>query len=100
MIIQKLLLLESEAQDAMRSIEKEQVLLAKQAKEDLILRIGELEREKDIAIKRLEQNTEEETTRVIAKIQAEYEQKRSELITAFAANHHTWRDKVTQNVLY
>jgi len=100
MIIQKLLLLESEAQEAMRALEKEHALLAKKAEEDLSRRIAELEWEKDAAIKQLAQTSQHKTAEIIAKIQAEYKQKGSELINAFAANRSTWRDKVVQDVLY
>ncbi|MCL2285013.1 MAG: hypothetical protein FWC32_01455 [Firmicutes bacterium] len=100
MIIQKLLLLESEAQEAMRALEKEQALSAKKAEEDLSRRIAELEWEKDATIQKLEQSTEDETAEIIAIIEAEYKQKGSELITAFAANRDTWKGKIVQDVLY
>jgi len=100
MIIQKLLLLESEAQEAMRTLEKEQVLLAKKAEEDLAHRITKLESEQNAAIKLLEQNTEAETMTAIAKIKMDYKQKESNLIRAFAANRNTWEDEIVQEILH
>jgi len=100
MIIQKLLLLESEAKQAMQALEKEQALLAKKAEEDLSQRIAELECEKDAAIQKLTLRTEMETAEIISRIQAEYKQKGSKLIQAFAANRNTWQDKITHDVLH
>jgi len=100
MIIQKLLLLESEAKQAMQTLEKEQALLAKKAEEDLSQRIAALECEKDAAIQRLTLRSEKETAEVIARIQAEYKQKGSELIQAFAANRSTWKNKIVHDVLH
>jgi len=100
MIIQKLLLLESEAKQAMQTLEKEQALLAKKAEEDLSQRITELECEKDAAIQKLTLHSEKETAEIISRIQAEYKQKGSELIQAFAANRSAWKSKIVHDVLY
>ena len=100
MIIQKLLLLESEAQEAMRTLEKEQVLLAKKAEEDLAHRIAKIESEQNAAIKILEQRSQDETMAAITKIKADYKQKESDLIAAFAANRNTWKEKIVQEILY
>ena len=99
MTIQKLLLLESEAKAAMQALEKEQAQLAKKAEEDLQLHMAALESEKNEAIQRLATQTEKDAGTIIAKIQADYKRKGSELIHAFAINHNTWRDKITRDVL-
>jgi len=99
MIIQKLLLLESEAQEAMKTLEKEQAYIAKKSEEELSQRIKELEWEKDATIQKLNQTTEAETAETITKIQAQYKQKESRIIAAFAANRITWRDEIVNDVL-
>jgi len=100
MIIHKLLLLESEAQEAMKTLEKEQVYLAKKSEKELSQRIQQLEWEKEATIQKLSQNADKETAEVITKIQAEYKQKESRLIAIFAANRITWRSDIVNDILY
>ena len=100
MIIQKLLLIESEAQEAMRMLEKEKADMAKKAEEELTRRVLELEDAKNAKLCELRQNTEKKTSAAITKIEAEYEQKRSDLVKIFADNRRTWVDKIFYDVLY
>jgi len=100
MIIHKLLLLETEANEAMRNIEKEQAYMAKKADADLQARLSLLEQEKDAKIHGFSQALERETAESIAKIQAEYELKESTLISAFASNRNRWKDEIVDRVLF
>jgi len=99
MIIQKLLLIESEAQDAMRIIEEEQAHLAKNVERELAHRIAELEKASGMTTNKFIQTTEEKTTAAIDKIKIEYRQKRSALAKSFAKNYHGWVDKVYTDIL-
>jgi len=100
MIIHKLLLLESEAQEAMRTLEKEQAIMTRKAEEEISHHLAELENEKQVAFQNLAQDIQDETQAIIAKIQAEYEQKRGELVSAFTASRSAWTEKVVQDVLH
>jgi len=100
MIIQKLLLIESEAQEAMRMLEKEKIDMAKKAEAELTRRVLELENVKNAKLYELRQATEEKTLATITKIEAEYEHKRSELVKTFADNRKTWGDNIFHDVLH
>jgi len=100
MIIQKLLFIESEAQEAMRILEKEQTNLSAIAEAELTSRVQELEDAKNSSIKEMYEAVEEKTLATIAKNKAEYEQKGSELQKVFAANKNNWGDKIFHDVLY
>lgn len=100
MIIQKLLQIESEAQDAMRMMEKEQADLAKKAETELAQRVLELENAKNANLEKLRHSTQEKTLAAIAKIEAEYKQKGSDLVKIFAENRTIWVDKIFNDVLY
>jgi len=100
MIIQKLLSLESEAQEAMRTLEKEQAHLARQTDNQLAQRIAEIEGEKDTVISSMAQEVLQETQNAIAQIQAKYKQQGSELTDAFTANQSIWAEKVATHVLF
>jgi len=100
MIIQKLLLIESEAQEAMRMLEKEKADMAKKAEDELTRRVLELEDAKNAKLCELRQTMEEKNLAAITKIEAEYEQKRSDLVKIFADNRKTWVDKIFYDVLH
>jgi len=100
MIIQKLLLLESEAQNAIRMLEKEQTLLSTKAEADLLQQMAAIEEEQDNILQKCTQDTAHHTATAIAKIQADYEQKGRELILAFTANHHMWKEKILHEVIH
>ena len=100
MIIQKLLLLECEAKEAMQALEKEQALLTKKAEADLSLRMTMLKSEKERAAERLTQQAEKNASETIAKIQAEYKQKESELTQAFATSGNAWKKQIAHQVLH
>jgi len=100
MIIQKLLLLETEAKEAMRNLEKEQAYMAKKADEELTRRLHVIQLERDAEITRLEQVAEQEVANGMTKIQAEYQIKENTLVTAFANNRNTWKDEIVNTVLY
>ena len=99
MTIHKLLLLETEANNAMRNIEKEQAYVAKKADEELQVRLSYVEQEKDEKIFNFSQALERETAESIAKIQAEYDLKESTLLSAFAHNRNRWNDNIVEKVL-
>lgn len=100
MIIHKILSLESEAQEAMRTLEKELSHIAQGTAADMAQNMADMESEKDAAMAQLSEDTHRETQATITKIQAEYEDKRSELIAHFAANHPTWVEKISTDILY
>jgi len=100
MIIQKLLSLESEAQEAMRTLEKEKAILAQQTDNVLAQQIAEIEDKKDAAINRMAQTISQETQNTIAQIQAKYKQKGSELSNAFTANQSIWAEKISTHILF
>ena len=100
MIIHKLLLLESEAQQAMRAIEKEQQHLFEQSKAHIATQTDALEGEKNLALNRLHQTIHTETTTAIKKIQANFGQKEDELKTAFAKHSTSWKQQVMDHMLF
>ena len=99
MTIQKLLFLESEAQLAMRAIEKEHVTLAQKAENELQSKLAELDYRHRLALDELTQNAETHAAFVIAKIQAEFAKKGSDVLSAFAKNRSLWCDTIVRDVL-
>jgi len=100
MTIQKLLLLESEAQEAMRTLEKDQATASKKAEDNLATKITRLEEENAAAIRELFHKTEAQTAIEIERIKADYRQRGSELQKAFAANRTIWVEKIINEVLF
>jgi len=100
MTIQKLLLLESEAQEAMRTLEKDQAAASKKAEDDLATKITRLEEENATAIRELIRKSEAQTTIETERIKADYRQRGSELQTAFATNRTLWVEKIIKDVLF
>lgn len=99
MTIHKLLVLESEAKEAMQALEKEQAFLAKKAQEDLMQRMIAFEKAKRHANKKAAKETEANAAEAITKTQAEYKQKRSEKVHTFTAKGNIWKDQVFHHVI-
>jgi len=98
MIIQKLLALESEAQEAMNAIAKEKTRLAQKAEEDLSQRIAEIEQNADVTIEQL--LAEADASERIEEIKTDYKGKEKVLEESFSANNRKWRERILYNVLY
>ena len=97
-ITEQLLAIESEAQEAMNTIAKENSYLITKAKEDLSQRIARLETEGAEKIRRLVLETEKHTAARIARVQEEYRNKAD----AFEAEYRSGRlrGKIFHDVLY
>ena len=81
-------------------LEKEQAELTKSAEVELTKRVLELNDSKNMALKKLRLATEEKTLATIAKIDAEYKQKGSDLVKTFAKNRTIWGDTIFHDVLH
>lgn len=100
MIIQKLLLLETEAKEAMRTIEREQVSFFKKSTADLHSTTQSLEADREATLASIAAAIEVQTSATIEKIQAEYYKKEGELTQNFANHHSIWQEDILHRVLF
>ncbi|MCL1845305.1 MAG: hypothetical protein FWF77_05325 [Defluviitaleaceae bacterium] len=99
-MLEQLLAIESDAQEAMNDIEKETAVLAQSAREGLARRIAEIEREGTEAIHRLAVEAELDTATQIARAQEEWREKNENLEKFFVENREKMRGKIFHDVLY
>ena len=100
MDIQKLLSIESEAQEAMNDMAKEELRIREKAKLDLQRRLAEIEAAGQRAIEKLRQDSEADCATKVAEIQAECQRKIQELQANFSEKRTEWRGKIFHDVLY
>ena len=100
MIIQKLLLIESDARNAMQILEKEQAEISAKTEAEVAQRVAEMENAKNLALQEHIEATNDKTLSAIAKLTAEYKQKGSELIKIYTANRSLWEEKIFNDVLH
>ena len=99
-IIEQLLAIESEAQEAMKDIEKENLRLNETMQENLSKRISAIENEGAEKIKRLVSEAENHTAERIAQIQEEYLIKAEGFENEFRIKEKAQRAKIFHDVLY
>ncbi|MCL1877684.1 MAG: hypothetical protein FWF80_02385 [Defluviitaleaceae bacterium] len=99
-MIDKLLAIEYEAQEAMNDIEKEKADLTKTAHEKLAWRIAEIEREGAEAVHRFAAEAERDTAAQIANMREEWREKNEGLEKFFIENRKKMRGKIFHDVLY
>ena len=99
MIIQKLISIENEAQEAMRTLEKERTSFAEEAGEELKQCLVKIENKKNADISRMSQEISKATDEKSEQIMAEYKQKGSELLQIFAANKKLWSETIMAQIL-
>ncbi|MCL2386124.1 MAG: hypothetical protein FWC89_01105 [Defluviitaleaceae bacterium] len=99
-ITEQLLAIESEAQEAMNDITKENAHLAFKAQEELERRVANIENEGAEAIRRLVLETERHTAARIAYVQDEYRIKGEEFESEFMNGRKILRGKIFHDVLY
>jgi len=98
--IEQLLALESEAQEAMKDIEKETADITKSTHESLSKRIAAIESEGAEKIKQLTIETENYTVERITQIQEEYRIKAEGFENEFRVKRKAQRAKIFHDVLY
>ena len=98
MIIQKLLALESEAQEAMSAIAKEQTRLAQKAEEEVAQRVAEINKQADITIEQL--LAEADASERIDSLQEEYQKKETTLVESFEKHNRVWKERIVHDVLF
>jgi len=98
MIIQKLLALESEAQEAMSAIAKEQTRLAQKAEEEITQRVAEIEKQADITIEQL--LAEADASERIDLLQLDYKEKETALAGSFEKHNRAWKERIVHDVLF
>ena len=96
----QLLAIESEAQEAMKAIEKENAQLVQKAREELARRVAEIEKDGEAAIRKLQREAKTDTVSQIERIREEYRHKVKTLDNEFAENKNIWRGKIFHDVLY
>ncbi|MCL2357156.1 MAG: hypothetical protein FWC70_08370 [Defluviitaleaceae bacterium] len=99
-MLEQLLAIESEAQEAMLDIEKETADLTHGAHEKLARRIAEIEREGADTVRRIASESERETAAKIALAQEEWREKNIRLEKSFTENRKKMRGKLFHDVLY
>jgi len=99
-LIENLVAIEAEAQDAMHVIEKETAQLAQKAKDALNEKISKIEQYSEESIRRLIQETDQNTADKIAAIQAEYDHKWEAFESEFNSGKDELRAKMVHDVLY
>jgi len=99
-IIQKLLTIESEAQEAMNDLAKEESQLQKKTEAQLAARLAKIEREGGLALEKLKKQAGEAATARLAQIKADYQQKSQEFSETLHANQQQWQEKIFHDVLY
>lgn len=92
--------LESDAQQAMNDIAKENANITNRAREGLAKRIAAIESDGEDAIKRLLRESEDHTAKRIALIQEEYRAKEIALEENYKHNAESLRGKIFHDVLY
>jgi Skp family chaperone for outer membrane proteins len=98
--IEQLLAIESEAQDAMKDIAKENEQLTQKARQDLARRVAVIEHEGAEAIRRIVRETDTQTMEKIANKQAEFLAKTQAFEKDFEANKDKLRGKIFHDVLH
>jgi len=99
-ITEQLMAIESEAQEAMNAMTKENAHLARKAEEDLAIRIAQIEQGGAEAIRRLGREADSETAARIAIIEEEYMTKAEFLDSEFQANKKDLKKRIIRDVLY
>jgi DNA anti-recombination protein RmuC len=97
---EQLLSIESEAQEAMNDIAKENAALTHRAQENLAKRIAAIESEGADNIKRLVQESEKHTAARIAEIQEEFLNKSKSFEKDFRNARKNLRGKIFHDVLH
>ena len=98
-LTEQLLAIESDAQEAMNTITKENAQLALKAEEGLAKRIAKIEQNNTEAIRKLSREAEDDAAAKIAAIQEEYLRKWESFEEEFMANKNETRTKIFQNIL-
>jgi len=99
-ITEQLLAMESDAQEAMNTMAKENAHLARKAEEELAQKIAQIERNSAEAIRQLGREYEEDTATKIAAIQDEYDYKAKVLESEFLASKDESLKKIIHEVLH
>ena len=99
-ITQKLLAIESDAQEAMKALAKEEAELQQKIEADLVRRVDEIENKGNQAIELLKRDSEAEKEARISRIKEEYKEKSQAYTKIFNTNRHEWREKILHDVLY
>ncbi|MCL1883370.1 MAG: hypothetical protein FWF81_06445 [Defluviitaleaceae bacterium] len=98
-ITEQMLALESDAQEAMKDIEKEIVFYTKNMQDSLAKRITEIESDGAETIKRLISETEKHTAARISQVQEEYLKKTTKFEKDFRLNEKKLRGKIFHDIL-
>jgi len=98
MLIQKLLALESEAQEAMSAIAKEQTRSSQKAEEEIEQRVAEINKQADITIEQI--LAEADASERIDLIQREYQKKETALEESFDKHNRVWKERIVHDVLF
>jgi len=99
MDIKKLLAIESEAQEAMKTLAKEEFQIRQKIEADLARRVAEIEAEGKQALEMIRQESLTDMDDKITKIKMEYSAKIQEFTAYFSQNKHEWRRKIFHDVL-
>ena len=99
-IMAQLLTIESDAQEAMNTMAKENAHLARKAEEELAKKIAQVERNSAEAIRQLGRESDEVTAAKIAAIQEEYASKGKTLESEFLASKDEALKKIIHEVLH
>ena len=99
MDIRKLLTIETDAQEAMNAMIKEEAQIRRKIAADLARRVAEIEAEGKHALEMLHQDSSADTQAKIAKIKAEYAAKAQEFTSLFSANRYERRRRIFHDVL-
>ncbi|MCL2215691.1 MAG: hypothetical protein FWB91_01595 [Defluviitaleaceae bacterium] len=98
-IIKQLLAIESEAQEAMKTMATEMSRLTQKAGTGLAEKVAQIERDGAEAVRKLERDTAAETTARIAAIQEEYRHKWESFEREFQVGKKNLRSKIVREVL-
>lgn len=99
-MIEHLLAIETEAQEAMHDIEKESAVIKQNAQENLARRIAEIEREGAETVRNFVRESEKDTAAKIARAREEWRAKNERLEKHFIENRKKMRGKIFHDILY
>lgn len=92
--------MESEAQEAMLMVSKENAKLVKKAEADLKNKITQIKQEAFEYVQKLTSEAHRETELQIAKINEEYRLKEEEMELMFTKNREAYREKILNEILF
>lgn len=98
-ILQKLLAIESDAQQAMNTLAKDEAQLKHRMEAELLNRISEMETEGNKKIAELKHLSNEETALKISEIKAEYKIKLQKFLQNFNENRQKWRGEIFNEII-